>query len=105
MTQPSQQITYDVAVIGSGAGGGMTAYALTKAGARVVMLEAGGAWFASKNTAMMMPAYSSPRRGASTKTRPFGEFDACDGGWNIEGEPFTTAAGSQGFSWWRARML
>jgi len=95
---------YDVCIVGSGAGGGMAAYALTRAGARVVMLEAGREWFASKNSQMLVPTYASPRRGASTKTRPFGEFDACDGGWDIEGEPYTTAPGSQ-FKWWRARML
>ena len=53
---------------------------------------------------MLVPAYASPRRGASKRTRPFGEFDACDGGWDIEGEPFTRAPGTQ-FSWWRGRML
>src|SRR5436305_191942 len=79
-----QQTVYDVAIVGSGAGGGMAAYALTKAGAKVVMLEAGGEWYASKNSAMMVPAYASPRRGASTKTRPFGEFDACDGGCSVK---------------------
>jgi choline dehydrogenase-like flavoprotein len=100
-----QQTVYDVAIIGSGAGGGMAAYALTKAGVRVVMLEAGGEWYASRNSTMLTPSYATPRRGASTKARPFGEHDACDGGWNIEGEPFTTAQGSQPFSWWRARML
>src|SRR5437016_3980350 len=96
---------YDVCIVGSGAGGGIAAYALTKAGADVIMLEAGGSFYGSRDGKMLVPNYASPRRGASTKTRPFGEFDACDGGWNIEGEPFTTAAGSQGFSWWRARML
>jgi choline dehydrogenase-like flavoprotein len=96
--------TYDVCIVGSGAGGGMAAYALTKAGANVVMLEAGGKWFASVDSKMMVPNYASPRRGASTKTRPFGEFDACDGGWEIEGEPYTVADGSS-FLWWRARML
>jgi choline dehydrogenase-like flavoprotein len=101
---PQQTPPYDVAIIGSGAGGGMAAYALTKAGARVVLLEAGPAWYASKNSTMNMPAYMSPRRGAAIRTRPFGEFDACDGGWDIEGEPFTRAAGTQ-FQWWRARML
>src|SRR5438874_1859212 len=100
-----QQTVYDVAIIGSGAGGGMAAYALSKAGAKVVLLEAGGEWYASKNSAMLTPSYASARRGASTKTRPFGEFDGCDGGWTIEGEPFTTAQGSQPFQWWRARML
>src|ERR1044071_4876533 len=99
-----QQTVYDVAIVGSGAGGGMAAYALTKAGARVVMLEAGPAWYASRDSKMNVPAYMSPRRGAASKTRPFGEFDACDGGWDIDGEPFTRASGTQ-FQWWRARML
>src|SRR4051812_12067577 len=82
----------------------MAAYALTRAGANVVVLEAGPSWFASRDSKMLMPAYASPRRGASTKTRPFGEFDACDGGWEIDGEPYTVANGST-FLWWRARML
>ena len=100
----STRTDYDVCIVGSGAGGGMAAHALTQAGARVVMLEAGGEWFASKNAAMMMPTWASPRRGGATRIRPFGEFDACDGGWNIEGEPYTVASGSS-FRWWRARML
>lgn len=95
---------YDVCIVGSGAGGGMAAYALTKAGAKVVMLEAGGEWYASKNSQMLTPAFASPRRGASTRLRPFGEFDACDGGWDIEGEPYTVASGNK-FMWWRGRML
>ena len=99
-----QAPVFDVAIIGSGAGGGMAAHALTAAGARVVMIEAGAPWYASRDAAMMVPSYLSPRRGAAIKTRPFGEFDACDGGWDIEGEPYTVASGSQ-FRWWRARML
>src|SRR5512142_2683780 len=99
-----QRPTYDVAIIGSGAGGGMAAYALTKAGARVVMLEAGPKWFASQNSKMLVPSYATPHRGASIHGRPFGEFDACDGGWEIDGEPYTRAPGTD-FSWWRARML
>lgn len=95
---------YDVCIVGSGAGGGMAAYALTKAGAKVVMLEAGGPWYASKNSQMLVPSYASPRRGASTRLRPFGELDACDGGWDIEGEPYTVASGNK-FMWWRGRML
>jgi choline dehydrogenase-like flavoprotein len=34
--------TYDVVIVGSGAGGGMMAYMLTRAGARVAVVEAGG---------------------------------------------------------------
>lgn len=96
--------TYDVCIVGSGAGGGMAAYALTKSGANVIMLEAGGEWYASRDSKMMVPNYASPRRGSSTKTKPFGEFDGCIGGWQIEGEPYTVAPGNK-FSWWRARML
>src|SRR6476619_6386106 len=99
-----QRPVYDVAIIGSGAGGGMAAYVLTKAGARVVMLEAGPRWFASKDSKMLTPNYATPHRGAAIHGRPFGEFDACDGGWEIDGEPYTRAPGTQ-FSWWRARML
>ncbi|MEO6528268.1 MAG: GMC family oxidoreductase [Gemmatimonadaceae bacterium] len=99
-----QAPAYDVCIIGSGAGGGMSAYALTHAGARVVMLEAGPAWYGSKNGTMLTPAFATPRRGRPTKTRPFGEFDACDGGWEIEGEPYTRAPGTR-FDWWRGRML
>ena len=95
---------YDVCIVGSGAGGGMAAYALTQAGARVVLIEAGPEWWSSKDSSMLLPSYATPRRGRSTKTRPFGEFDACDGGWDVEGEPYTRAPGTT-FDWWRARML
>jgi choline dehydrogenase-like flavoprotein len=82
----------------------MAAYALTGAGANVVMLEAGSPWDNATDSAMLLPNYASPRRGAATRARPFGEFDACIGGWEIEGEPYTRAPGSR-FDWWRARML
>ena len=83
----------------------MAAYALTRAGARVVVLEAGGPWDnMSSDSAMLNWPYDTQRRGASTTERPFGEFDACIGGWEIAGEPYSRAAGTK-FSWWRARMV
>ena len=95
---------YDVCIIGSGAGGGMAAYVLTQAGANVVMLEAGPEWYSTRDAAMLTPSYATVRRGAGSKRKPFGEFDGCIGGWEIEGEPYTFAEGSY-FHWWRARML
>ncbi|MEL7834488.1 GMC family oxidoreductase [Fodinibius sp. Rm-B-1B1-1] len=94
---------YDVCIVGSGAGGGMAAHELTKAGANVLMLEAGG-WFDSEDFAMFNWPYESPRRGGPTRRQPFGEFDACFGGWDIEGEPYTTTEGTE-FDWFRGRML
>jgi choline dehydrogenase-like flavoprotein len=101
----SQQAEYDVCIVGSGAGGGMAAHRLAMGGARVVLLEAGGWWDnTTANSAMLRWPYQSSQRGASTPDRPFGEFDACIGGWDVPGEPFTRAEGTS-FSWWRARML
>ena len=99
-------LTYDVAIVGSGAGGGMAALMLAKAGAKVVLLEAGGYYDPAdpKYITQLKWPYESPRRGASTDARSGGDFDAAWGGWDIEGEPYSSKPGGE-FYWFRSRML
>ena len=97
--------TYDAVIVGSGAGGGMAAKILSEAGLSVAVLEAGPHFDPAnpeQRTQLRWP-WESPRRGASS-TRAFGDFDASYGGWEIEGEPYTRAPGTQ-FEWFRSRML
>jgi choline dehydrogenase-like flavoprotein len=96
--------TYDAVIVGSGAGGGMAAYVLSHAGLKVLLLEAGPFFDPLKHSAQLKFSYESPRRGASTKTRNFGDFDAAFGGWQLEGEPYTTKDNTE-FDWFRSRML
>lgn len=99
-----QPKNYDAIIVGSGAGGGMAAYMLANAGLSVALLEAGPDYDPAKNVTQLKWPWESPRRGASTKFRPFGDFDACYWGWEIDGEPYTKQEGTQ-WDWWRARML
>ena len=100
--------TYDVVVVGSGAAGGQTAYTLAMDGVRVLMLEAGRRYDPAAETPMMQTNAEAPLRGVSTPEKPFGFWDATiDGGWEVPGEPYTSASGDpdRQFRWWRARML
>jgi choline dehydrogenase-like flavoprotein len=100
---PSAKV-YDAIIVGSGAGGGMAAYVLTKAGAKCLMLEAGEWWDTAKQSTMFQWPYQAPHRGAPTPEKPNGYFDPGYGGWQIPGEPYTNAPGSD-WSWWRTRAL
>ncbi|PSL05548.1 GMC family oxidoreductase [Cecembia rubra] len=97
---------YDVIIVGSGAGGGMASKILSEAGLSVAVLEAGGDFDPAKeeDRTQLRPPWESPRRGAGTRIRPFGDFDQAIGGWDIEGEPYTRSEGTS-FDWFRSRML
>ncbi len=108
ITADELQPSYDVIVVGSGAGGGQSAYTLTMAGVKVLMLEAGRNYDPVKETPMFQIDSQAPLRAAGTPDKPLGFYDSTiDGGWNVPGEPFTTASTEAGrqFTWWRARML
>ena len=95
---------YDAVVVGSGAGGGMAAYVLTQKGLRVLMLEAGRHYDPYEETPMFAANRDAPLCGDSTPDKPFGYYDAAIGGWQVPGEPYASAPGSE-FLWWRSRML
>jgi choline dehydrogenase-like flavoprotein len=99
-----QPKNYDAVIVGSGAGGGMATYVLAKAGLKVCLLEAGAMFDPAKNTNQLKNPWDSPRRGASTKFRPFGDFDGCYHGWEIDGEPYTHKDNTR-WDWFRARMM
>src|SRR5882757_10715528 len=96
--------TYDAVIVGSGAGGGMAGYVLAHAGLKVLMLEAGPFFDPQKDSMQLKWPWESARRGASTPSRNFGDFDAAYGGWELEGEPYTHKDGTK-FDWFRSRML
>ncbi len=105
LRNPKSQASYDVIVVGSGAGGGMAAYLLAINGLKVLVLEAGRNYDPVRETPMFQWPKDAPLRGAGTSHKPFGFYDATvDGGWQVPGEPYTTAPGSE-FLWWRSRML
>lgn len=102
---PHSSNQFDVIVVGSGAAGGMAAYALTRRGIRVLVLEAGRDYDPISETPMWEWSSQAPLRGAATPDKEMGFYDATvDGGWDIPGEPYTVEDGTQ-FKWWRARML
>lgn len=107
LTDRKTKPQYDVIVVGSGAGGGMAALRLALEGVKVLMIEAGRNYDPVTETPMFHTPEMAPLRGASTKDRFFGHYDATvNGGWQVPGEPYTNKPGTEGdFWWWRARML
>ena len=84
------QQQYDI-IVRSGAGGGIATHQLANAGLKVALVEAGAFYdpAAEEQRTQLRNSWESPRRGASTTRRPCGDFNACIGGWELEGEPYT----------------
>jgi choline dehydrogenase-like flavoprotein len=96
---------HDVAIVGSGAAGGIAAYVLTQRGLKVLLLEAGRHYDPVAETPMFQVESEAPLNGAPTPDKQDGFYSATvDGGFQVPGEPYTSAEGSQ-VGWWRARML
>lgn len=103
--KPASEFEPDVIVVGSGAGGGIAAYVLTKAGIKTLILESGRDYDAVSESAMLKWNREAPLLASSTPDKHFGYYDATvNGGWMVPGEPYTVAEGSK-FRWWRSRML
>jgi len=100
---------FDVCIIGSGAAGGAAAKVLTEGGLDVVMLEAGPPLHPEKDYKEHVWPYELAHRGAGIGGEGFEdfgktEFMAPNGAWTIEGEPYTSAPGSN-FRWFRSRIV
>src|SRR5712675_1174882 len=99
---------YDVCIIGSGASGGTAAKILTEGGLSVVMLEAGPPLNPEKDFKEHVWPYQLAHRGVGVggefRQELGDEFMAPNGAWEIEGEPYTSAPGSQ-FHWFRSRIV
>ena len=100
---------YDVCIVGSGAAGGTAAMVLTQGGLNVVMLEAGPLLNPAKDYKEHVWPYELAHRGVGRGGKFYGlpiesEFLAPNGAWELDGEPYTRAPGSD-FMWFRSRIL
>ena len=85
----------------------MAAKILTEGGLTVALLEAGPPVNPSTDYKMFLWPYDVPHRGVGVGGRAaesFGEFLAPNGAWEIDGEPYTSAAGAN-FHWFRSRIV
>ena len=100
---------YDVCIVGSGAAGGTAAKVLTDGGLNCVMLEAGRMLNPAQDFKEHVWPYELEHRGVGPGGKFTGipvesEFLAPNGFWEIEGEPYTRAEGSD-WMWFRSRIL
>ncbi|MBK5293943.1 MAG: GMC family oxidoreductase [Acidobacteriia bacterium] len=101
---------HDVVVIGSGAGGGTVVHVLTGLGVNVTLIEAGPMLNPAKDFKEHMWPHQVGHRGAGDAAEQYfdkqqwGYFNAPNGYWDIEGEPYTTVPGTT-FKWFRSRVI
>src|SRR5438128_8079408 len=106
---PRPQV-FDVVVIGSGAGGGTAVKILTDLGINVALLEAGPMLNPAKDFKEHVLPYQVDHRGAGPHAEAyfgrmqFGFWNAPNGYWRIDGEPYTVASGDD-FRWFRSRII
>ncbi len=101
---------FDVVVVGSGAGGGTAVKVLTDRGLNVALLEAGPMLNPARDFKEHVLPYQVDHRGAGAHAEMYfgrqqwGYFEAPNGYWDVPGEPYTVAQGSQ-FRWFRSRIV
>ena len=102
---------FDVVVVGAGAGGGTMARVLGEKGVKVALVEAGPMLDPQRDFKTNDWPYDYGHRAAEPggaayfgKGTDYGFFTTVSGGWQLEGEPYTTAPGTQ-FDWFRSRVV
>ncbi|MDE0104837.1 MAG: GMC family oxidoreductase [Bryobacterales bacterium] len=102
---------YDVIVVGAGAGGGTMTRVLADKGIKVALVEAGPMLDPQRDFKTNKWPHDYGHRGAEEggkayfgKGQAYGFMIAASGGWQLEGEPYTTAPGTK-FEWFRSRVV
>ncbi len=102
---------YDVVVVGAGAGGGTMVRVLGEKGIKVALVEAGPMLDPQRDFKTHQWPHDYGHRAAEAGGRAyfgqgtdFGFFTTVSGGWQLEGEPYTSAPGTR-FHWFRSRIV